>query len=252
MLTPYFSVTRSLQTTPSKSSMKPPSGAARAAPSGIAQLRRSIDHQGQTHQADSMNLDDFILPSSVGSPAGLSPSPSNERTGPSNATAPAIPIRKPNHPQELSLHLQLAHASAPSVPPTITRENEFGYIQRHVRKTSIDERRVSCKRCTTTSSLSLLMALSASQETSRSLSTGASGPEHHDTKRSRCRDLSPPLLSRSADAIQLPAPDLAAAGPLLHRHLPTSQRPGSDNKLGRSFPTQLWIFSSRFAAHGPE
>lgn len=91
-----------------------------------------------------MNLDDFIFPSSVASPAGLSPGPdaSNEQAAaPLNAPAPAIPIRKPNLATDHSL--SLAHASAPSVPPTITRENEFGYLHRHVRKTSIDERRVS-------------------------------------------------------------------------------------------------------------
>ncbi|KAF2464891.1 uncharacterized protein BDR25DRAFT_93726 [Lindgomyces ingoldianus] len=113
--------------------------APRTAPSGIAQLRKSIDQQGQAQHADAMNLDDFILPSSVASPAGLSPDPSNEMKSPSNATAPAIPIRKPNQAHEQNHHL--ARASAPSVPPTIIRENEFGYVQRHVRKTSIDERR---------------------------------------------------------------------------------------------------------------
>lgn len=98
-----------------------------------------------------MNLDDFILASSVGSPAGLPPSPSNETRVPSNATAPAIPIRKAN--QSHDQNLSLARASAPSVPPTINREDEFGYVQRHVRKTSIDERRVS------PSSLALLAQL---------------------------------------------------------------------------------------------
>ena len=88
-----------------------------------------------------MNLDDFIFPSSVASPAGLSPSPSNERPASSNATAPAVPIKKTSQMNDQTFHL--TRASAPSVPPTIIRENEFGYIQRHVRKTSIDERRVS-------------------------------------------------------------------------------------------------------------
>ncbi|KAF1943184.1 hypothetical protein EJ02DRAFT_343916 [Clathrospora elynae] len=114
-----------------------------SAPSGIAQqLRKSQDQQAQaqlTPPQDAMNLDDFIFPSSVGSPAGLSPELSNEDAAPFHATAPAIPIRKPqlanNH------NLSLARASAPSVPPTIIRENEFGYVSRHVRKTSIDERR---------------------------------------------------------------------------------------------------------------
>ena len=122
--------------------------APRTAPSGIAQqLRRSADQQAQVQQPqpapphDTMNLDDFIFPSSVGSPAGLSPEPSNEAGGLFNA-GPGMPIRKAN---QLSDHnLSLAHASAPPVPPQINRNDEFGYIPRHVRKTSIDERRVSC------------------------------------------------------------------------------------------------------------
>ncbi|KAF2499233.1 hypothetical protein BU16DRAFT_557564 [Lophium mytilinum] len=120
-----------------------PSAGSMSAPSGIAQLRKSVDQQAhaqaQQPQADAMNLDDFIFPSSVASPAGLSPSPSNERTASSNTTAPGIPIRKTSQMADQNHHL--ARASAPSVPPTISREHDFGYIQRHVRKTSIDERR---------------------------------------------------------------------------------------------------------------
>ncbi|KAF2708223.1 hypothetical protein K504DRAFT_381884 [Pleomassaria siparia CBS 279.74] len=112
----------------------------RPAPSGIAQLRKSVDHQAQiqTPQTDAMNLDDFIFSSSVGSPAGLPPSPTNEVKA-SNASAPAIPIRKPT--QSHDQNLCLARASAPSNPPLAPRDYEFGYVQRHVRKTSIDERR---------------------------------------------------------------------------------------------------------------
>ncbi|KAH4003556.1 hypothetical protein HBH64_116620 [Parastagonospora nodorum] len=134
--------------------MPPPSASARppprTAPSGIAQqLRKSSEQQAQVPHAhshaqsqahsDTMNLDDFIFPSSVGSPAGLSPEPSNDTPGPFHATAPAIPIRKPN--QGSDQDISLARASAPSVPPLINRENEFAYVPRHVRKTSIDERR---------------------------------------------------------------------------------------------------------------
>ncbi|KAF2689082.1 hypothetical protein K458DRAFT_399911 [Lentithecium fluviatile CBS 122367] len=120
-----------------------PRPALRSAPSGIAQLRQSVDEKAQTLAAsgagDAMNLDDFIMPSSVGSPAGLLDEPPNEMRAPSHATAPAIPIRKAN--QSHDQNLALAHASAPPVPPIVTREHEFGYVQRHVRKTSIDERR---------------------------------------------------------------------------------------------------------------
>jgi GATA-binding protein len=131
---------------PTSSSARPPP---RSAPSGIAQqLRKSQDQQAQVQvqvQAnsphDAMNLDDFIFPSSVGSPAGLSPELSNEDAAPFNPSAPAIPIRKPHLANDHNL--SLARASAPSVPPAIHREDEFGYVPRHVRKTSIDERRVS-------------------------------------------------------------------------------------------------------------
>ena len=112
------------------------------APSGIAQLRKSADQSTGFH-IDSMNLDDFIFPSNIASPAGLSPSPARETLpSSSNATASAIPIKKQRELQNQELHL--SRASAPSVPPTENRgRNEFGYVQKHIRKTSIDERRVS-------------------------------------------------------------------------------------------------------------
>lgn len=89
-----------------------------------------------------MNLDDFIFPSSVASPAGLSDSMSSEHlTSSANATAPAIAIQKQGYLGEYDLHPPRASASL--VPPDVRRVNEFGYVQRRVRKTSIDERRVS-------------------------------------------------------------------------------------------------------------
>lgn len=113
-----------------------------SAPSGIAQLRKASDEAAnQQTNIDPMNLDDFILPTSIASPAGLSPSPSGEKIASSeNAAASAIPIRKQNQVEE---GLHISRASAPAFPRPIRREDEFGYVQRHVRKTSIDERRVS-------------------------------------------------------------------------------------------------------------
>lgn len=161
MLTARFFMCRNATSPQSSSQMtlSPPDtanarlAAPRSAPSGIAQqLRKSSEqHQHvqvpppQEQHTDTMNLDDFIFPSSVGSPAGLSPEPSNDTPGPFNATAPSIPIRKPNLASDHNL--SLARASAPSVPPAIHRENEFGYVARHVRKTSIDERRVCSSSC---------------------------------------------------------------------------------------------------------
>jgi len=81
-----------------------------------------------------MNLDDFLVPSSIASPAGLSPSPSGEKMLGSSA----IPIRKTFNAEQDALIARTAPIGAPIMLGT-----DFGYVQRHVRKTSIDERRVS-------------------------------------------------------------------------------------------------------------
>ena len=140
-------------------------------PSGIARLRRSVNKEQE--QADQMNIDDYILPSSACSPSGLSASPLIEGSGRSGSTvASAIPIKRQRQQQEtqqaplppqsqpqpqpnlqqrqqqdrsgqdLNQDIQLPYGSAPSQPPRPRVVNEFGYVQRHVRKTSIDERRV--------------------------------------------------------------------------------------------------------------
>jgi GATA-binding protein len=128
------------------------------APSGIAQLRKASDNQIHTLNAqpptiiannDTMNLDDFILPTSIGTPSGLSPSPSGEKMLNSAVGAShSIPIRKSVNPMEQELHL--SRASMPVHQVVTQNEAEFGYVQRHVRKTSIDERRVSENRANTT------------------------------------------------------------------------------------------------------
>lgn len=92
-----------------------------------------------------MNIDEFIVPSSIGTPSGVSPLSSGrpDDTITSTATAAsAIPIKQQQRLQ--GDEFQLSRASAPSVPLLDQgRSNEeFSYIQRHVRKTSVDERRV--------------------------------------------------------------------------------------------------------------
>ncbi|GAB7360067.1 hypothetical protein MBLNU230_g7587t1 [Neophaeotheca triangularis] len=114
------------------------------APSGIAQLRKASDQVPKQQDQQHMNLDEFIVPSSIGTPSGISPSPAStvEADASNNATsASAIPIKQHQRLKNNDNHL--ARASAPSVPPTDhTRgQHEFDYVPRRVRKTSIDERR---------------------------------------------------------------------------------------------------------------
>ena len=108
------------------------------APSGIAKLRKSHDETNNA-QDDPMNIDDFIFPGSTASPAGISPSPPlGKGPAPSTAMASAIPIKTKKNVQE-----QSRPDFPPSAPPQDrSRSNEFGYVQRRVRKTSIDETRV--------------------------------------------------------------------------------------------------------------
>jgi len=109
-------------------------------PSGIAQLRQQSSANEQSAQHDHMNMDDFILPNSVASPANISRSPSVERNSRSTtAIASAIPIKKQNELRDQSF----PHSLPLQAPLQANMNGEFGYVQRHVRKTSIDERRVS-------------------------------------------------------------------------------------------------------------
>ncbi|KAI0602830.1 hypothetical protein F4775DRAFT_158693 [Biscogniauxia sp. FL1348] len=135
-------------------------------PSGIAQLRKTSDQN--LSQSDPMNLDDFIFPENVATPAGLTPSHETAKldgdkpahttsttttTTPTTtasaaaaaAAAAAIPIksRKASSQQQQQQQQQQQHLVPQSVPtPAHQRtRDEFGYVNRHTRKTSIDERR---------------------------------------------------------------------------------------------------------------
>lgn len=114
-----------------------------SAPSGIAQLRQSQDLTNSP-DPDPMNLDDFILPDSLASPARIAtPSPQSDHApAPSNAVSTAIPIKKRKEAESLP------HPSfVPSAPSQDRpRTSEFGYVQRRVRKTSIDETKVTVLR----------------------------------------------------------------------------------------------------------
>ena len=66
------------------------------APSGIAQLRKSSEQNKQTEDAQ-MDLDDFLVPSSIGTPAGVSPEDSalpNESSVSTTTSISAIPIKQ--------------------------------------------------------------------------------------------------------------------------------------------------------------
>lgn len=76
----------------------------------------------------------------MSSPTNISSSPAADTVTPHASTIPGIPIRRGKSIQDQDI----SRASAPSVPPLDTRkQDEFGYVQRRVRKTSVDERRVS-------------------------------------------------------------------------------------------------------------
>lgn len=117
-----------------------PRPAAISGPSGIAQLR---EEQIAAENLDLMNLDEFIFSENISTPTGFSntPSPRVAKTTldrPSNAMASAIPIKMRKESSQFT-----NPQSVPVPQHTVRGIEEFNYVQRHVRKTSIDERRVS-------------------------------------------------------------------------------------------------------------
>ena len=120
-------------------------------PSGIAQLRKTSDqsqtptHGQDQHQehSDAMNIDDFIFTDNISTPLGLGMSPSpelskKEAEKSSNAVASAIPIKMRKESAQFAVP-----QSVPNPHHGPRSSEEFNYVQRHVRKTSIDERSVS-------------------------------------------------------------------------------------------------------------
>lgn len=90
-----------------------------------------------------MNLDDLIVPDSIAPPTGFSDSPSPDapkhlEDKPLRTHISAIPIK---HRQASLPHFVPQSVPVPAHAPNA--QHEFGYITRHHRKTSIDERRVS-------------------------------------------------------------------------------------------------------------
>lgn len=114
------------------------------APSGIAQLRKSSEQS--LPQAEPMNLDEFIVSESVATPAAfpLSPQPppkpqvDEAAAKPAHSLTTAIPIKSR---KDSSQHF--IPQSMPLPPHNQRFQDDFSYVSRHPRKTSIDERRVS-------------------------------------------------------------------------------------------------------------
>ncbi|KAI5464189.1 hypothetical protein BGZ63DRAFT_351649 [Mariannaea sp. PMI_226] len=103
-------------------------------PSGIAQLRKSSENN--MAQPDAMNLDDFIFSDNAATPINFpSPQPPerlvDDKSGHGMGGIP-IKSRKDQSqffvPQSVPVH-------------QVNPNNEFGYVNRHLRKTSIDDRR---------------------------------------------------------------------------------------------------------------
>ncbi|RMZ78638.1 hypothetical protein DV738_g3803, partial [Chaetothyriales sp. CBS 135597] len=115
-------------------------------PSGIAQLRQSVDAASADQAHDPMNLDDFIVHTSVASPTALpTPSPSVAATSAASSHPQPIPIKNRSNPHLLH-PTDTFHASVPEISAPTSRNHEFDYVQKRVRKTSIDERRGNRKR----------------------------------------------------------------------------------------------------------
>ena len=154
-----------------------------SAPSGIAKLRESVD-LSNTPDPDAMNIDDFIFPTSIASPAGMSSSSSPPS---SSMNASAIPIKAKKDSQ---------HQIHPEFPPSAPtqdriRDPEFDYVQRRVRKTSIDETKVRPLKSGKSPGGSKLLTMwdTVSKAACRVLSPSEPHEQYCDTQRSRrgCR-----------------------------------------------------------------
>ena len=134
-------------------------------PSGIAlQLRGSADETPYDQQSDAMNLDDFIVPSSVASPAGVAAEAPVEDLNTQNNSHVGIAIKRKDKSQQ-QMPKQLPAASLPRQMQNKGRPGEFDYVQRRVRKTSIDEKSV-CFPAVTHPSRYMLIPYTDSQATS--------------------------------------------------------------------------------------
>lgn len=120
-------------------------------PSGIAQQLRKSSENVPSVNSEPMNIDDFIFSEDAATPAGISFSPllqpnagdgQNKAMAISTAAAHSIPIKSRKDQAHLQQQAQQQQVVPQSVPePPHHQSNEFHYINRHHRKTSIDDRR---------------------------------------------------------------------------------------------------------------
>jgi GATA-binding protein len=107
------------------------------APSGIAQLRKTSENN--LNNIDAMNIDDFIFADSAATPVGLAspppPPPPHPKAMTERSMNGAIPIKSRKEPPNL-----FVPQSVPAATQHQAARNEFNYVNRHHRKTSIDER----------------------------------------------------------------------------------------------------------------
>lgn len=87
------------------------------------------------------NLDDFIFPENIMTPAAISPSPEFEKKQMPNSSSTSVAAAIPIKPRKESGHIVIPN-SVPVHQHNTRNDDEFNYVQRHFRKTSIDERRV--------------------------------------------------------------------------------------------------------------
>lgn len=144
-------------------------------PSGISQLRKASEQvSADSSGNDAMNLDEFIFSENMSTPAGMSASPEMDKkdlTAQKSSVPMAISIKN----QKRESLPQFVPQSVPTNQHSTTRSgDEFGYIQRHVRKTSIDERQVCyvCVHC-----INRNLIISIEQETTGKLL--APSPRHN-------------------------------------------------------------------------
>ncbi|KAM0282244.1 hypothetical protein ACHAQH_003108 [Verticillium albo-atrum] len=121
------------------------------APSGIAQLRKTSEQN--FNQSEPMNLDDFIFSENIATPIDFSspqlpPQPPPPRhPNESRSAAPAQPHSlltsaiNIKSRKEAAAQQQFVPQSVPFPPHHQRAQDEFNYVPRHTRKTSIDDRR---------------------------------------------------------------------------------------------------------------